>query len=470
MNVLHSPIYLFAKRMNDRNEKHIHSSLERLSSGKRVNRSSDDAAGLAISTRMTSQIQGNYTSSQNIEHALSLFQTAEGGLSSIISLLQRMRELSIQAKNGTFSSSDKHHIQEEFLHLQQEIQHISTSTLFNNRSLLDATSSLSFNGVDSKVFIGKISTQQSVTMEAWIKTGETKEEAVLSNRNVNHGGVEFGIKQGKVHVYLSESTSSPAILSNKNINDQKWHHIVWTNDGTTSSIYIDGVLDKTQAQKRNNKVQDAYIGYDTALDKATSGAWGKFKGEISSVRIYDRTLDVNDVSENFNGNITRDKIQHEWNFSDPVDNALTDSISGTQGVIQGITPWKNTVSFHTGNEAEDVMDTSLANVSLKTLGINELDVNDDESIEKIDAALETVSSNRSKFASYQQSLEQRKHALSEQTLQTTQSRSRIEDADMAETMSYLTKEKLLSQSSLSMIVQSSDSSSSFLKLLSSLSS
>lgn len=469
MNVLHSPVYLFAKRMSEKNEQQIRSSLETLSSGKRINQSSDDPAGLAISTRMTSQIRGNNISSQNIEQTLSLFQTAEGGLSSITSLLQRMRELALYAKNGTFSSSDQKHIQEEFLHLQQEIQHISTSTLFNSRSLLNNSSSLVFNGIDSKVSIGKLSTQQSVTMEAWIKTGETKEEAVVSNRNVNHGGVEFGIKQGKVHVYLSESTGSPAILSNKSINDQKWHHIVWTNDGTTSSIYIDGALDKTQAQKRNNKIQDAYIGYDAALDKATSGSWGKFKGEISSVRIYDRILDANDINGNFNGNITRENMQNEWNFSDPVDDTLKDSIGGNQGVIQGTTPWKNTVSFHTGNGFDDVINTSLVDVSLKALGINGLTINDDESMDKLDAALETVSSNRSKFASYQQALTQRQYALSEQTVQTTQSQSRIEDADMAEVMSHLTKEKILSQSSLSMIVQSSDLSSSFLKLLSSLS-
>lgn len=114
-------------------------SLQRLSSGLRINSAKDDAAGLAISDRMTSQINGLNQAARNANDGISLAQTAEGGLATATDLLQRMRTLAVQAANGTNSASDRSSVQQEVSQLQQELNRVATSTQFNGQNVLDGT-------------------------------------------------------------------------------------------------------------------------------------------------------------------------------------------------------------------------------------------------------------------------------------------------------------------------------------------
>ena len=114
-------------------------SLQRLSSGLRINSAKDDAAGLAITDRMTSQINGLNQAARNANDGISLAQTAEGGLATATDLLQRMRTLSVQAANGTNSASDRASVQQEVSQLQQELNRVATSTQFNGQNVLDGT-------------------------------------------------------------------------------------------------------------------------------------------------------------------------------------------------------------------------------------------------------------------------------------------------------------------------------------------
>ncbi|MCI2253008.1 flagellin [Domibacillus sp. PGB-M46] len=122
-------------------------SLEKLSSGLRINRAADDAAGLAISEKMRSQIRGLDMAERNSLDAISLIQTAEGALASTHDILQRMRELSVQASNGTLETADRDAIQEEINALTTEIQRIADTTEFNKKKLLDG----SFVNVDFQI-------------------------------------------------------------------------------------------------------------------------------------------------------------------------------------------------------------------------------------------------------------------------------------------------------------------------------
>jgi flagellin len=117
----------------------LQSALQRLSSGLRINSAKDDAAGLAISKRMGSQISGLNVAARNANDGISLSQTAEGGLASITDDLQRMRDLAVQAANDTNSSSDRAALQAEVAQLQSEITRVATSTQFNGKNLLDGT-------------------------------------------------------------------------------------------------------------------------------------------------------------------------------------------------------------------------------------------------------------------------------------------------------------------------------------------
>ncbi len=117
-------------------------SLERLSSGLRINRAKDDAAGLAIAQRMTAQIRGLEQANRNANDGISLLQTAEGALDEVTNMLQRMRELSVQSMNGTVSQSDRASLNDEFTELKLEIDRIFDSTEFNGTNLLGTTASL----------------------------------------------------------------------------------------------------------------------------------------------------------------------------------------------------------------------------------------------------------------------------------------------------------------------------------------
>ena len=119
-------------------------SMERLSSGYRINRAADDAAGLAISEKLRAQIGGLAQGQRNAQDAVSLVQTAEGSLTEVHSMLQRVRELAVQYQNGTLSTNDKTAIASEVAQLTAEIERIGTTAQFNGIKLLDNTSSVTF--------------------------------------------------------------------------------------------------------------------------------------------------------------------------------------------------------------------------------------------------------------------------------------------------------------------------------------
>ena len=133
-----------AQRQLVGNNDKLSKAMEKLSSGYRINRAGDDAAGLAISEKLRGQIGGLQQASRNASDAVSMVQTAEGALNEVHSMLQRVRELAVQYKNGTLSSNDQLSIQSEVNQLKSEIQRIGTDTEFNGTKLLNATSTISF--------------------------------------------------------------------------------------------------------------------------------------------------------------------------------------------------------------------------------------------------------------------------------------------------------------------------------------
>src|ERR1700712_5291237 len=125
-------------------EGHLGRSMERLSSGYRINRAADDAAGLAISERLRGQIGGLDQAQRNAQDAVSLVQTAEGSLTEVHAMLQRIRDLAVQYKNGSLSANDRGAIQSEVNQLASEIERIGASAQFNGINVLNTTQTLSF--------------------------------------------------------------------------------------------------------------------------------------------------------------------------------------------------------------------------------------------------------------------------------------------------------------------------------------
>ena len=139
MRINHNISALKACNILGKTNSALDTSLERLSSGFRINRAADDAAGLAISEKMKTQIAGLEQASRNAADGISVIQTAEGALDEVEAMLQRMRELSVQAANGVNTDEDRAAIQDEIDQLNEEINRVSDTTEFNTKKLLNGT-------------------------------------------------------------------------------------------------------------------------------------------------------------------------------------------------------------------------------------------------------------------------------------------------------------------------------------------
>lgn len=168
-------------------------SLEKLSSGLRINRAGDDAAGLAISEKMRGQIRGLDQASRNAQDGISLIQTAEGALNETHSILQRMRELANQSANDTNTATDRGEIQKEINQLTSEINRIGNTTEFNTQTLIDGTQSIGTADTGLKLQIGANATQSfkidiyDMRAKALGISGDTGAAAALSGSATNNG-------------------------------------------------------------------------------------------------------------------------------------------------------------------------------------------------------------------------------------------------------------------------------------------
>ena len=137
-----------------RNERSLSTAMEQLSTGKKINSAADNASGLAISTRMTAQIRGLDQAVRNANDAISMVSTAEGALDEITAMLQRMRELGVQAGTGTTSTQDRDYLNQEYTHLLAEIERVSANTQWNGREILDGNAAGSGQGTSVAFQVG----------------------------------------------------------------------------------------------------------------------------------------------------------------------------------------------------------------------------------------------------------------------------------------------------------------------------
>ena len=137
-----------------RNERSLSTAMEQLSTGKKINSAADNASGLAISTRMTAQIRGLDQAVRNANDAISMVSTAEGALDEITAMLQRMRELGVQAGTGTTSTQDRDYLNQEYTHLLAEIERVAQNTQWNGREILDGNAAGSGQGTSVAFQVG----------------------------------------------------------------------------------------------------------------------------------------------------------------------------------------------------------------------------------------------------------------------------------------------------------------------------
>lgn len=501
MKINHNMSAMIANSQLLRNENGLSASIERLSSGLRINHASDDPAGMAISTKMNAQIKGLDQASRNASDGESVIQTADGALEEVTSMLQRMRELSVQAASDTYSVEDKEAIQAEITSLTEEIDRISTDTEFNTKKILDGS-------LDQRVYtnsrsIDRIDISDSVESANYtIKVEQDARQAVLTGGEIAAGDIPAGvIKMNGVEVEVKEGQDIETVYENLRnaaelgeINVFAVDDLAHTAGGAANAGYVPT---ECEAGKRLVFVSDRY-GTSTEMTISCDNVeLAKYLGipEAATVKGTDAKISLTDgftkqASYTCDGNYLEitDKNGFKISFTaepdiagtifadipydDPnlKDNVLEAGAATAAGkeIVFDVTKL-GTMTLQIGANENQVMEVRIPEVSSKSLYIDDVNVctvtGADRAISAYDKAIAKVSESRSRMGAYQNRLEHAITSLDSTELNMTSALSRIEDVDMAEEMTTYTQYNILSQAATSVLAQANDLPQQALQLL-----
>ena len=448
-------------------------STEKLSSGYKVNRAADDAAGLSISEKMRKQIRGLTQSSLNAEDGISSVQTAEGALTEVHDMLQRMNELAVKAANGTNSLSDRQTIQDEVSQLLTEIDRVAETTKFNETYLLkgDADKVTIYASAKDAGITGLMTegaTKATFTMNA-LKLGDTitiggtkytigttdasKVQASIgvaqSGEQVTVNGVQYTVAKDGTEVNVDKNILTIALIQAK-INEGS----VAIYNGKTYNVMTDNV----DATKKKGTKGDGIDDVDATVINTTA-AYKKIQQELRLAN----TIGTDATTSYLN------KTQV----------AVSDAIKGTTTIGFAIT--KGTYqqqealhfSLHVGADADMTNKISVRIDTMDTegLGIRGLNVKDTSgaaatyAIDAIADAVAKVSAQRSLLGAVQNRLEHTINNLDNVVENTTAAESQIRDTDMATEMVKYSNNNILAQAGQSMLAQSNQANQGVLSLL-----
>ncbi len=454
-------------------------SLEKLSSGLRINRAGDDAAGLAISEKMRGQIRGLDQASRNAQDGISLIQTAEGSLNETHSILQRMRELAVQSANDTTTSSDRAEIQKEVDELAKEITRISNTSEFNTKNLLaggfDSTFhigananqsiSLSINAMGATGTTSVTNPGRALTTQAYTVTVD-QTDAAYSSALADDGGNTGAMDVGTSDVSINAATNY---------------------QGTTTKAFEVRVAEKSDDNV--SKVEystDAGANWTSVSVVAGAGSGTADLGD-GLVLTFNDGADAGSyvVGDKYNFTVTPETATFQLKDATAanVGSAVT-AYYGSTSAVAGNSATGATVQVNFAFSAladGDLTFNAVANSSTAATVAADGSVTADAStlagiavntqssansaITSIETAIETVSSERAKLGAYQNRLEHTISNLGTSSENMTAAESRIRDVDMAKEMMNYTKMNILSQAATAMLAQANQQPQGVLQLL-----
>ena len=389
-------------------------STEKLSSGYKINRAADDAAGLSISEKMRKQIRGLTQASSNAQDGISAVQTAEGALNEVQDMLQRMNELAVKAANGTNSEDDRNYIQDEVNQLIKEIDRVSTTTKFNETYLLKGDDTVKFTatptaGLDTTLTDGSDTAQ--ATIEITIAADSYKTEGGKSDVTFSLMGKNFSVRLEETDDNKTLATKLAKAMNENQITDSKV-------GAFTASADDAGKITLTAAEK--GKVADTTV--------IKSGA--KLTAEGTGVLTLDLHVGADSTS----------------------DNQISVDIKQMSATVLGLKTGNSTTGDATGD-----LDTLLVN--------GKDDKNARAAIDTIASALQEVSKQRSALGAAQNRLEHTISNLDNVVENTTSAESSIRDTDMATEMVKYSNNNILAQAGQAMLAQANQSNQGVLSLL-----
>ena len=433
-------------------QSNLDKALERLSSGLKINSAEDDAAGMAISNKLHTQLRGLEQADKNSSDGISVVQTAESALSEVESILQRINELAVQAANGTYSLLDRQSIQAEVDQLTDEIDRISSSTEFNTMPLLDGTLSrrcysdtdnVSMYYISSAVDTGDYKIK--VTADATQATADIAFNfaGINGSGTIEINGASMTVEPGDTQSTLMSKFTQLCDSANLNY-DSDTGKISTYEYGITQNIEyevsedIAGVLTITNVHSGTDAQISLESGFENTAAITTSGRYATIKDFGG----FEMTVELGESLVADNG--------------------------GAVTVTQKVTSM-GTMTVQLGANEGQVLEVDIPVVNTHTLGFDNINVCTEkgasETISKVASAINRVSSVRSTLGAYQNRLESVVSHLASYTQDMTSAVSSIEDADMAEEMTEYTQQNVITQAATSMLAQANERPQSVLQLL-----
>lgn len=432
------------------NDSLLAQSLERLSSGLKINHGKDNPAGLAMAKRMNAQIEGLSQANDNANDGISVIEIADGAMSEISEILQRMNELAIKAANGTMSDSDKATVQDEVSQLKEEITRIAETTEFNGQRLLNGEFELKgYVYGDVNVKVASYS-KEVPTKEYYIDKIVVQKEMVKTPVKDEHGNV----------------------VKDEDGNDVE--EDTWT--GAYLVKELTGPADMDQGGFPNGDGYKSKMNKDNLLT-------------ITGTNGFEMTLDLSGISRDEEGwkkasqdqqdSVTPHKKFEELEYGEE----LVYEPKNDDGYLKIDATGIGAMRLQIGANEGQVLPVEIPKISLRNMGIENLDVsklvgaieNKDgelkgvdgalKGIEEIDGAVRYVSKIRGMLGAYQNRLESTVNSLDVMSENMTAAYSRIMDVDMAEEMTNYTTYQVLTQAGTSMLAQANERPSQVLQLL-----
>jgi len=473
---------LNAQRNLGATQSNLARSMQRLSSGLRINSAKDDAAGLAISDRMTSQIRGLNQAVRNANDGISLAQTAEGAMQESTNILQRMRELAVQSANDSNTGTDRASLQKEVAQLQQELDRIATTTSFNGKKVLDGTF-----------------TAQSFQVGA--NAGETISFSVGGTKSTQIGAHQYKAS-GSIN-NATQATANTVTAQTLTVNGSLGTDTVEVGAGDTAKKIADGINNISG----NTGVGATAVSY-AKLEVGTAGATsfdllGKNStGETVSANITD-TGDLTELADAINAKaaetgitaeLAADKasitlknsegydIRADWKAGDvditglaadgetAAGGAVTIDGSGDSATVGGNITFNGDKSYSiTTSDSGNTTVLNADTVASKLSSVGGIDISSksgaNDALQIIDSAISFVDTERANLGAVQNRFESTIANLQNISENVSAARSRILDADIAQETSNMTKQNILQQAGVSILAQANQAPQMALSLL-----
>ena len=415
MRIQHNIMAMNAYRNYNNNTSALSKNLEKLSSGYKINRAGDDAAGLAISEKMRAQITGLKAASKNVKDGVSLVKTAEGALQEVHDMLNRMDSLATQSANGTYDDAvDRDNLQKEVDALSKEIDRIADSSNFNGIKLLDGSMGKATGQPATYPAIGKDLGGLLVTKTSGASLGKDEKVAIADNQD------------GTISVTIENTKDGSAKTTKLNLKD---------------------VIKLASGDDAGKTLTDA------GTDKLTKAA--NVVIDLSSVGLGRIEATASDA-------VTDANLKN-------IGAALNTGIAGTYTAPAGTKG--DGLNLQIGDTADDFnkLTISVGDMHAKALGLDGLSIAKQdtaaEAIKKIKDAINTVSSTRGDLGAVQNRLEHTQNNLSVMTENIQDAESTIRDTDVADEMMAYTKNNILVQSAQAMLAQANQVPQGVLQLL-----